>query len=66
VSESSFTSISKVTQHTKAMLESWQVSSNTRGHSDYFNPTISDAKQVNNQPTKNDYINYNWLFGGIK
>jgi hypothetical protein len=66
VSESSFTSISKVTQHTKAMLESWQVSSNTRKHSDYFNPSIGDNKQVNNQPTKNDYMTYNWLFGGLK
>jgi hypothetical protein len=64
VSESSFTSISKVTQHTKAMLESWQVNTNTRSNSDYFNTTISDVKQVNNQPTKNDYMNYNWLFGG--
>jgi hypothetical protein len=64
VSESSFTSISKVTQHTKAMLESWQVSSNTQRRSDYFNPVMGDGKQVQNQPTKNDYMNYNWLFGG--
>jgi hypothetical protein len=46
------------------MLNSWQVSSNTTKHSDYFNPTLMENKQMNNQPTKNDYINYNWLFGG--
>jgi hypothetical protein len=48
------------------MLESWQVSTNTRKQSDYFNPSIGDNKQVNNQPTKNDYMNYNWLFGGYR
>ena len=66
IAESSFSSISKVTQHTKAMLESWQVSSNTTKHSNYFNPVITDNKQVNNQATKNDYMNYNWLFGGMR
>lgn len=66
IAESSFSSVSKVTQHTKAMLESWQVSTNEAKHSNYFNPIISDNKQVQNQPTKNDYMNYNWLFGGYK
>jgi len=65
VSESSFTSISKVTQHTKAMIESWQVSTNKTSHSQYFNPTISSGEQIkNNQPTRNDYMQYGWLFGG--
>jgi endo-alpha-1,4-polygalactosaminidase (GH114 family) len=66
VCESSFSSISKVTQHTKAMLESWQVSTNTVKNSNHFNPIILDNKQANNQPTKNDYMNYNWLFGGYR
>ena len=66
VCESSFSSISKVTQHTKAMMESWQVSTNTVKNSNYFNPMTVDNKQPNNQPTKNDYMNYNWLFGGLR
>jgi hypothetical protein len=66
IAESSFSSVSKVTQHTKAMLESWQVSTNNKKHSDFFNPYISDNKQANNQPSKNDYMAYNWLFGGMR
>jgi hypothetical protein len=48
------------------MLESWQVSTNTVKNSNHFNPIILDNKQANNQPTKNDYMNYNWLFGGLR
>jgi hypothetical protein len=66
VSESSFTSISKVTQQAKAMINAWQVSTNTQKRSDYFNPTISEGKENQNQPTKSDYMNYNWLFGGLR
>ena len=36
IAESSFSSVSKVTQHTKAMLESWQVSTNNKKHSDFL------------------------------
>jgi hypothetical protein len=48
------------------MLESWQVSTNNKKHSDFFNPYIADNKQANNQPSKNDYMAYNWLFGGMR
>ena len=42
------------------------VSTNNKKHSDFFNPYISDNKQANNQPSKNDYMAYNWLFGGMR
>jgi hypothetical protein len=69
VAETSFAQLEKVTEQTKAMLESWQVE--TKVHSDptrSFNPGIPvDVYGLNNYPksgpTKSDYENYLWLFG---
>jgi hypothetical protein len=66
VGESSFSKLEKVTQHTKVMLESWSVSeSNSVKDIINFNPVIPTMPnyQQNNNPTRNDYIKYGWLFG---
>jgi hypothetical protein len=67
VSEFSFTQLTRVTEHTKAMLESWQI--NTHEHKEttqFFNPNVSFGDQndvYRNTPSKKDYENYSWLFG---
>jgi hypothetical protein len=69
VAESSFTSLTKVTEQTKAMINSWSVNSN-----DYnkdvlnFNPVIPNTnerlRQFGGQNySKEDYLKYGWLFG---
>jgi hypothetical protein len=65
VAESSFTSMTKVTEHTKAMIDSWQINTNTQPSSLYFNPTIGENTQGRSQPTASDYQNYSWLFRGM-
>jgi hypothetical protein len=68
VAESSFSSLTKVTEQTKAMLNSWSVS-NTESVSNQlsFNPVIpaySERQSMsNNSYTKEDYMKYGWLFG---
>ena len=69
VGESSFSSLEKVTQQTKAMLESWTVNDNTSVQKDLeFNPFIPntnfDRRINNNQISRKDYEQYGWLFGG--
>jgi hypothetical protein len=70
VAESSFTSLEKVTEQTKAMLESWSVSNNENITKELeFNPVIPHnhdrINQFNGQNlSKEDYMKYNWLFGG--
>jgi len=66
VAESSFTSMTKVTEHTKAMIDSWQINTNTQPSSVYFNPVMGENVQARNQPTKQDYMNHSWLFGGMR
>jgi len=68
VGESSFSSLEKVTQQTKAMLESWTVNDNTSVQKDLeFNPFIPntnfDRRINNNQISRKDYEQYGWLFG---
>jgi hypothetical protein len=68
VAESSFSSLEKVTEQTKAMLESWAVTNNENmGKQLDFNPTIPyghDRLQQRNQNiSKDDYMKYSWLFG---
>jgi hypothetical protein len=69
VAESSFTSLTKVTEQTKAMLESWSVSNNENvGSQIAFNPVMpaytDRPGQGNNQTvSKEDYARYGWLFG---
>jgi hypothetical protein len=69
VAESSFTQLTKVTDQTKAMLESWSVSNNDNvGAQIAFNPVIPNYTDRTNQfngnnITKDDYMKYGWLFG---
>ena len=69
VAESSFSSLEKVTEQTKAMLESWSVSNNENaGKQLDFNPAIpyghERINQRNQNVSKDDYMKYSWLFGG--
>ena len=71
VGENSFTSLEKVTEQTKAMVDSWYVQeSKITNPIDNYNPSLS---ALPNDPyrysgrggaTKSDYENYLWLFGG--
>ena len=68
VAESSFSSLEKVTEQTKAMLESWSVSNNENmGKQLEFNPVIpfghDRLQQRNQNVSKEDYMKYSWLFG---
>lgn len=69
VAEKSFQSLEKVTNQTKAMINSWQVHEKEfKDRSDFFNPMVPqfDArhKQFNDGASKSDYMKYSWLFGG--
>lgn len=70
VGESSFSQLEKVTEQTKAMIDSWSVSTNDyKNKSQDFNPSIpvmpnNNHARINPQnPTRNDYEKYLWLFG---
>jgi len=70
VGENSFNQLKKVTEQTKAMLSSWQVNTNEEAaKSISFNPVIPSGPMMgnqgfNNEPSRKDYENYGWLFGG--
>jgi phage FluMu gp28-like protein len=70
VAESSFSQLTKVTEQTKAMIESWSVSNNENVTNQLaFNPVIPNFNERMNQHnqqnvTKDDYMKYGWLFGG--
>ena len=68
VAEKSFQSLTKVVNHTKAMLNSWaSVVNENKNSSDFFNPMVSqmgrDPNLNNNGASKADYQKYGWLFG---
>jgi hypothetical protein len=67
VAEKSFTSLNKVVNHTKAMLNSWStVVNENKNSSDFFNPLVPQMgrqDQFNQGATKADYQKYGWLFG---
>jgi hypothetical protein len=68
VAEKSFQSLTKVVNHTKAMLNSWStVTNENKNTSEFFNPMIpqmgNNSRPFNNEPTKQDYMKYKWLFG---
>ena len=69
VGESSFAKLTKVTEQTKAMLESWSVSNNeTVKEHIHFDPVIPHYQdrinQFNGQQlSREDYQRYGWLFG---
>ena len=70
VAESSFSQLTKVTEQTKAMIESWSVSNNDNvGAQIAFNPVMPVSTDRPNQfngnnISKDDYMKYAWLFGG--
>jgi hypothetical protein len=70
VGESSFSQLGKVTEHTKAMLESWTVNvDESPAKSIAFNPGSPNLQQRYQDPrqqgaSRQDYIDYGWLFGG--
>ena len=73
VGENSFTQLEKVTEQTKAMMESWMVNeSPVKNTSKDFNPGLPVMpNNVNNQRringfTVKDYEDYGWLFGGMR
>lgn len=69
VGENSFTQLTKVTEQTKALLNSWDVVSNENAAKEIqFNPNVPQGypmygAQVRNEPSVNDYKQYSWLFG---
>ena len=69
VAESSFSQLTKVTEQTKAMLNSWSVNNNDNVTEQIaFNPVMPVAtdrpSQYNgNNITRDDYLKYGWLFG---
>jgi hypothetical protein len=67
VAEKSFASLSKVVNHTKAMLNSWStVMNENKNSSDFFNPLVPQMGRqnpINQGATKADYQKYGWLFG---
>jgi len=68
VAEKSFQSLTKVVNHTKAMLNSWStVMSENKNTPDFFNPMVPqmgrDPNLTNNGASKADYQKYGWLFG---
>jgi hypothetical protein len=74
VAESNFASLSKVTEQTKAMLNSWTVNVNEAPAKVLdFDPTVPNIQSrptnpsqriYDNQPSRQDYERYGWLFGG--
>ena len=71
VAESSFSSLEKVTEQTKAMLESWSVANNENASKQLdFNPVIpyghDRLNQRNQNVTREDYEKYGWLFGNSR
>jgi hypothetical protein len=69
VGETSFSQLEKVTETTKAMVESWTVNETpVKGSMKDFNPGLSMGNygrdnQKFGQPTQSDYQKYLWLFG---
>ena len=69
VAESSFSNLTKVSEHAKAMLNSWSVSNNeTIGNQIAFNPVIPAYNERRNMSSngdisRDDYMKYGWLFG---
>jgi hypothetical protein len=70
IAEKSFQSLEKVTNHTKAMINSWATNVNeNKNSSEFFNPMVPQMGRSNGmgnhgEATKADYQKYGWLFGG--
>lgn len=70
VGETSFAELEKVTEQTKAMMESWMVNETpVKNTSNDFNPGLPvmpggiNQHRMNRSATKEDYQNHSWLFG---
>jgi len=69
VAETSFTSLTKVTEQTKAMIDSWSVSNNENVSQQIaFNPVMPNVNQKRDEfgrerISREDYMKYGWLFG---
>ena len=67
VAEKSFQSLEKVTNHTRAMLNSWSTAVNeNKNASEFFNPMVPQMGRqtpINQGATRDDYQKYGWLFG---
>lgn len=73
VAETSFTNLTKVTEQAKSMLDSWTVNTNDNSSKVLsFNPSMpNDQVQKTmltgrEEVTKQDYMKYGWLFGGMR
>jgi len=73
VAEASFSQLTKVTEQTKAMINSWTVENDDLpSRSIAFNPQIPNFSSryqdpnLNSGPSREDYMKYNWLFGGMR
>jgi len=65
VGETSFSSLNKVTNQTKAMIDSWTVNTNEFNRRQFMDPVISQQQEnIKREATKSDYENYLWLLGG--
>jgi uncharacterized protein (UPF0333 family) len=70
VAESSFSQLTKVTEQTKAMIDSWSVSNNNNVTNQLaFNPVLPNINENINQHgrqniSRDEYMKYSWLFGG--
>jgi len=69
VAEASFSNLTKVTEHTKAMIDSWSVSNNENVSQQIaFNPVIPHynerISQFNNTIPREEYMKHAWLFNG--
>jgi hypothetical protein len=65
VGETSFTSLNKVTNQTKAMIDSWTVNTNEFNRRQFTDPVMPlQQENIKREATKSDYENYLWLFGG--
>jgi hypothetical protein len=73
VGENSFSSLEKVTEQTKAMVDSWMVQETpVKNPVQDYNPSLSAmprdpyGRTHHGGASKSDYENYLWLFGGRK
>lgn len=70
VAEASFSNLTKVTEHTKAMIDSWSVSNNENASQQIaFNPVIPHYTERISQFSgghipREEYMKHAWLFGG--
>ncbi len=73
VAEATISKLNKVTEQTKAMINSWTVENDDLpSRSMAFNPQIPNMPSryqdpnLNSGPSREDYMKYNWLFGGMR